>query len=103
MNPTNIFILVCIFIAVYFVLQAGNKYWEPRIKEWAKQEQLTLINFRGAKFYEGPNKVLRSENQFAFHVKVRDKERKIKEAWLVFGKNWDPISRPDELAKVEWL
>jgi hypothetical protein len=102
MLSVKIFLGLCIFVAIYFVLKAGNKYWEPRIKEWAKQEGLILISFRGAKFYEGPNKFLRTENQQVVQVKVRDKNGKQKQAWLVFGKNWNPISRPDELINVKW-
>ena len=100
---TKILLLIAIGIIVYFLLKSGNTYWQPRLEKWAEKENLKLISFSGAMFYEGPNKWLRSENQTAFRVKVRDKDRKIKDAWLVFGKNWDPISRPDELIKVEWI
>ena len=89
-------------LAAYFMLAWGKAYWKKRINQWARSRGFGLIEYRGARAFEGPGAVLRSENQTAFRVKVRDHSGKILQGWLVFGKNWNPFSAPDELVDERW-
>jgi hypothetical protein len=94
--------VVGIAIAAYFMLAWGRVYWKKRITLWAKKRGYFLIEYRGAASFEGPGGILRTENQTTFRVKVRNSEGKIQRGWLVFGKNWNPLSPPDELVEEIW-
>ncbi len=89
-------------VIAYVVIAWGKRYWHKRLDAWAKSEGFRLLEFRGAKFFEGPNALLRTENQSAFRVRVCDRSGKVKHAWIVMGHNWNPISAPDELIDVVW-
>jgi hypothetical protein len=54
--------------AVLFMLGIGRAYWNRRVAKWADEHALTLLDFRGAGFFEGPRAFRRSDNQFAFRV-----------------------------------
>jgi hypothetical protein len=89
-------------LAAWLMLAWGKAYWKKRITRWADSRGFRLLEYRGAKALEGPGGVLRSEDQTAFRVKVRDRSGKILQGWLVFGKNWNPFSAPDELVDERW-
>jgi hypothetical protein len=57
---------------VLFMLGIGRAYWNRRVAKWADDHALTLLDFRGAGFFEGPRAFRRSDNQFAFRVVVED-------------------------------
>jgi hypothetical protein len=100
--------LKLLFFAIALALVAllswawGRAYWERRIIRWAGIRGLRLIEYRGATAFEGPQAFLRSENQSVFRVKVRDGNGKVLRGWLVFGRNWNPFSAPDELVDEIW-
>jgi hypothetical protein len=89
-------------VIAYLVIAWGKRYWHKRLSAWAKGEGLRLLEFRGAKFFEGPNGVLRTQYQSAFRVRVCDRSGRVKHAWVVMGNNWNPFSAPDELINVVW-
>ena len=91
-----------IAFAAFLMLTWGKYYWKKRITQWAKKRGYSLIEYRGAAFFEGPGAMLRTEYQTTFRVKVRNSDGKILNGWLVFGKNWNPISPPDELVEEKW-
>ena len=42
-------------LLVLVLTRLGHYYWSKRLNKWAEEQGLTLIDFRGAKFYEGPS------------------------------------------------
>ena len=68
-----------------------------RVGRWAQEHGLTLLEFRGARFFEGPRALRRSDNQFAFHVVVEDASGRERTGWLTFGSYWSfwPTGRPE--------
>jgi len=87
--------------ATYLVLTWGKAYWGKRLILWAKKRGFILVDWRGAAAWEGPGAFIRA-NQQVFRVKVRDRDGKIMQGWLCFGKNLNPFSAPDELLEERW-
>jgi len=79
----------------------GRIYSTRRIARWCDEQGLTLVEFRGAKFFEGPGAWFRSENQDAYRIVVRDRQGLTREGYLVFGTYWSgwPFSRA---VRVKW-
>jgi hypothetical protein len=86
--------------AVLLMLGIGRTYWKRRIGRWADEHGLTLLEFKGARFYEGPRASWRSDSQFAFRVVVEDASGHVRTGWLAFGSYFSfwPTSSPD----VHW-
>ena len=95
-------LFVGLSLATYIILSWGKTYWQKRIGDWAGSRGYLLLEYRAATFFEGPGKWTRTENQTAFRVKVREKSGNTREGWIVFGKKWNPLSRPDELTEEKW-
>jgi len=66
----------------------GRYYWSYRLNRWAADQGCKLIEFRGAKFYEGPHAWIRSDSQHLFHVQVEDRTGRRSTAWVMFGTYW---------------
>jgi hypothetical protein len=45
----------------FIMLKLGHYYWSYRLNQWAVDQGLKLVDFRGAKFYEGPSAWIRSD------------------------------------------
>jgi len=75
--------LVC-----FLTLKFGRYYWSYRLNQWAADQRLKLLDFRGAKFYEGPKAWVRSDSQHLFRVRVEDTQGKRRSAWVMFGTFW---------------
>ena len=86
--------------AVLLALGIGRTYWKRRIGRWAHENGLTLLDFKGGRFYEGPRAFRRSDNQFAFRVVVEDASGHERTGWLTFGSylSFWPTGPPD----VRW-
>jgi hypothetical protein len=91
-----------VILATCLMLSWGKTYWKKRMTLWAASRGFVLIDFRGAAFFEGPGAFTRTGNQTTFRVKVRDRRGKVLQGWLVFGKNLNPFSAPDELVQEKW-
>ncbi|HEY2845131.1 MAG TPA: hypothetical protein VGJ09_15825 [Bryobacteraceae bacterium] len=89
--------LVAGLLAVAF----SKRYWRGRIQDWARGEGLKLVTWRGAWFFEGPSKFLRSRNQHVFRVEVQTVDGIRRTAWLQFGTYWG-FNWGSPLTKVEW-
>jgi hypothetical protein len=83
--------------AALFMLGIGRIYWNRRIARWADEHALTLIDFSGASFLEGPRAFRRSDNQFAFRLVVEDSSGRMRTGWLSFGSylGFWPTGRPE--------
>ena len=55
-----------------------RSYWGKRLSQWAEENNLILLHFRGAMFFEGPGKWMRTSHQQTFRVQVRDQDGKEK-------------------------
>ena len=86
--------------AVLLMLGIGRTYWKRRIGRWSDEHDLTLLDFKGARFYEGPRASRRTDSQFAFRVVVEDASGRVRTGWLAFGSylSFWPIRSPD----VHW-
>ena len=86
--------------AVLLMLVIGRSYWRRRVARWAAEGGLKLIEFDGARFYQGPRAFRRSDNQFVFHVVVEDASGHVRTGWLTFGSYWSfwPAGDPE----VRW-
>ena len=58
----------------FIMLKLGHYYWSYRLNQWSADQGLKLVDFRGAKFYEGPSAWVRSDTQHVFRVQVEDKQ-----------------------------
>ncbi len=95
--PNSPALVIVLSVAVVLVaIAAGRAWYGWRIRRWCEREGYTLADWRGAWFYEGPGKWLRSENQQAVHVEVVDRQGLTRSGYLVFGSRWHPFS-----AKIE--
>jgi hypothetical protein len=86
--------------AALLMLGIGRSYWRRRVGRWAEEHGLTLLEFRGARFYEGPRPFLRSDNQFAFRVVVEDASGRVRTGWLTFGSYWS--FWPTSSSEIQW-
>lgn len=98
---TGALVIAVLVVAGTLMLAGGKLYWRRRISRWATREGLRLLDFRGARLYEGPRPLLRSDSQFAFRVVVEDTAGATRTAWLTFGKylSFWPRGEPD----VRWI
>ena len=74
--------------AILLALVGGRTYWRRRVTRWAGDNGLRLLEFSGARFYQGPRAFRRSDNQFAFRVVVEDASGGVRSGWLTFGSYW---------------
>ncbi len=88
-----------IVAALVFALATGRAWSRWRVRRWCREQDYELLEFRGAWFFEGPGAWLRSENQAAYRVRVRDRRGLIRGGYVVFGSYWLPLSRK---VRVEW-
>jgi hypothetical protein len=100
-NPGILAFALLPFVAMA-LFRWGHSYWEKRIRNWAFSEGLTLIEFRGAKFYEGPSALIRSENQQVFRATFADDKGQQREAWLTFGSYANPFTQTARPTQVRW-
>jgi hypothetical protein len=75
-------------VAIPLGIWSGRRYWARRIERWAQAEGFTLLDFRGARFYEGPRPWRRTDSEFAFRVSVRGSDGRERSGWLTFGSPW---------------
>ena len=103
MNTYEIILATIIFsFSVYIIFAWGNIYWTKRLNKWARKHNYLLLESRQAKFFEGPGKWIRTQNQTTFQVKVRDSNGIIKSGWIVFGNNLNPFSDPGVVVNEIW-
>ena len=82
-------------------LVAARFYWRWRLSRWARSQGMTLVSFRGAASFEGPQKFLRSDNQGAFRVELRTRNGAPRFAWGTFGSFWGFVFG-EPIADVQW-
>ena len=80
---------------------AAQFYWRWRLNRWARSQGMTLVSFRGAASFEGPQKFLRSDNQGAFRVELRTRNGAPRFAWGTFGSFWGFVFG-EPIADVQW-
>ena len=42
-------------VLLLVVLKLSHMYWGQKLLLWAEGQQLEIVSFRGARFYEGPS------------------------------------------------
>jgi hypothetical protein len=98
----TVLMLLLIAACAYVIIRWGRRYWKVRVDRWAESQSLRVLGFRGAAFHEGPGRMLRSENQQCLRVRACDRSGRQQVVWLVFGRNWNPFSPPDEPIDIVW-
>jgi hypothetical protein len=94
------FVLVTVTVLAVGILLATGKVWSRwQLKRWCNSQGLELVTWQGAAFYEGPGAWVRSENQDAYRIEVRDRQGRTRTGWVVFGRYWAPWSNK---VRVEW-
>mgnify|MGYP003395649070 CR=1 FL=1 len=93
MNDTDavlrfVFIGAAIAAALLVWYRVGQVYYRYRLSSWARSNDQRLIDFQGAKFWEGPMALRRTENQSAFYVETEDRHGRRRHAYVVFGRRW---------------
>ncbi len=96
--PWTVLGLIAVFIVVFKLSRA---YWGRRLARWAETQQLKMVRFRGARFWEGPSAWMRSRNQQVFRVVTRDREGRERTCWIMFGTYWG-FTWGKPLSKVVW-
>ena len=71
--------------AILLATVFGRWYWNRRVARWAEEQGLKLLEFRGARFHEGPRAFLRTDSQFAFRIVVEDASGVVRTGRLSFG------------------
>jgi hypothetical protein len=74
------FQLVLCAVAICVGLVWWKNYWGRRLKQWAEENNLILLHFRGAMFFEGPGKWIRTSHQETFQFRCATKTGKKKRA-----------------------
>jgi len=99
--PNRILVYAAVAALIGFVLWLSRIYWRRKLSRWASDQGLKLVTFRGAWFYEGPSKFVRSRNQHVFRAVVEDRDGIQRSCWLLFGTFWGfTFGMP--LTKVVW-
>ena len=101
-TPTNLLLFVGgLGLAVIAATVLGRYYWSRRLTKWAAAQGYKLVDFRGAKFYEGPHAWRRSDNQHLFYVELEKQDGAQASAWVMFGTYWG-FSLDLPLTEVIW-
>lgn len=70
-----------------------------RVRRWCRKHGYELILWDVARFYEGPRKWLRTDNEEAYYIEVRDRMGLVRAGYLTYGTWWSPFARQGE---VHW-
>jgi len=88
-------------VFLLLLLKLSRAYWNRKLTAWAESQQLKLVSFRGARFWEGPSAWTRSRNQHVFRVLTQDREGRERSCWIMFGTYWG-FTWGEPLSKVVW-
>ena len=81
------YILFDLIIVLYCILSVFNqiKHGTKRLREWAKDENVTIIKRSYRFFGKGPYAWKTSPKKALFHVTVRRYDGEFKSAWVLVG------------------
>jgi hypothetical protein len=94
----GVFVFVAGLAAAILAATAfGRVYWDRRVQRWARDHGLRLVEFRGARLWEGPRAWRRSDSQYAFRVVVEDASGRVRTGRLTFGSYFSfwPVGQPE--------
>jgi hypothetical protein len=97
-SPHSLFVAAVTIVAIIVLMWAGRIRARSQVTRWCERQGYELVSSRGAWFYEGPRAWLRTEEEHAYHVEVRDRHGDTRTGYVVFG-CWNPFSRT---VTVEW-
>jgi len=80
---------------------ASRAYWGWRLRAWAREQGFTLTHYRGAKSFEGPGRLVRTENQSVFRVEVAAADGARRAGWVTFGSRLGFVLG-EPVAGVDW-
>lgn len=97
LDPTAIAILAAGGVFCVAAIVWAQIFYCRRIRRWAASQGLTLVDWRGAWFFEGPGAPFRSRYKQTFWIEVADRDGLAATGWLTF--RWWAFSAEPE---VEW-
>jgi hypothetical protein len=98
-SPHPLFIVAVAVLGIIVLLWTGKIWARRQVTRWCEREGYDLVTFRGAWFYEGPRAWLRTENEYAYRVEVRDHHGLTRTGYVLFGTWWHPFGGR---VRVEW-
>jgi ABC-type nickel/cobalt efflux system permease component RcnA len=84
-SPDAIVVVAVPILAIMVLLWTGQIWARRHVTRWCEREGYELVEFRGAWFFEGPRAWLRTEDENAYHVEVRDRRGDTRTGYVVFG------------------
>ena len=100
-GPNQLLIFAGTAMLFLVALKLSNMYWKRRLTQWAESQNLQLVSFRYAWFYEGPSKWTRSRNQHLFRVVTKDRDGLTGYCWITFGTFWG-FTWGEPITDVQW-
>jgi len=98
-SPTQLLLVGVAFGAFVLAVITGRIWSGRQVRRWCKDQGYELLEWRGAKFYEGPSAWVTSENQNAYRIRVLDRNGLKRSGYLVMGSYWVPWSSE---IRVKW-
>jgi hypothetical protein len=106
MDWTQLLFPVMLLITAILLVPHFKKFEQKkqgRLDDWAKSAGVTIINHRGARFYEGPGAWGRGEYQETLRLEVRDAKGQTRLVWLTFSDTNGALQKSNiELTDVTW-
>ena len=92
-SPHPLFIVVVTIVAIIVLMWTGEDLGAQASDGLVRAKGHDLVSFRGAWFYEGPRARLRTEEEDAYHVEVRDRHGETRMGYVVFGSDTHSAER----------
>lgn len=97
--PHPLFIAAVTILAIIVLMWTGKIWAKRQVTRWCEREGYELVKWRGAWLFEGPRAWLRTEDENAYYVEVRDRTGETRSGYVVFGTWWHSFSRK---VRVRW-
>src|SRR5258708_5074208 len=99
--PTQLLMFAATAVLFMVAWKLCDMYWKHRLTRWAESQNLQLVSFRYAWFYEGPSAWTRSRNQHVFRVVTKDRDGLTGYCWIMFGTFWG-FTGGEPITEVRW-
>ena len=79
----TIFAALIFGAGIWLLILLSNMLTERRLRRWAKNQKLTLVEFKSAPFWRGPRAWVRTHYQQDIWVVVQDYEGRRRKGWVM--------------------
>ena len=98
--PGVVVLIAAIVLRPFF--SRALKRTQDRLDGWAKSEGVTIVSRRHARFYEGSGAWLRSEDHTLYRLEVRDRQGRVRLAWVTIGDEKQMFESNPDISNVTW-